>query len=125
VDVGLDDAAALERPTVLELDGQAVVAHARDFQQLPRLPGGQAGQSSRIENYLGIKRCGLTWPDVALPRMSQAQRESIEAMLREVPIDAGGAPPFDVSPVSCVSRRARSRSPPDLRVGRSRGSSAW
>jgi hypothetical protein len=42
------------------------------------------------EDLIGIKRCGVTWPDVSLPRMSQTQRESIAAMLREVPLDAGG-----------------------------------
>jgi hypothetical protein len=42
------------------------------------------------EDLIGIKRCGVPWPDVSLPRMSQTQRESIAAMLREVPLDAGG-----------------------------------
>src|SRR6201995_5424899 len=102
----LEDGAVLERPTVLELAERLGVAGtpAQDHYDLVvvgggpaglaaavyggseglktimverEAPGGQAGQSSRIENYLGFPS-GLTGADLTRRAVTQARRFGVE-----------------------------------------------
>src|SRR3954465_255633 len=104
----LEDGAVLERPTVLELaerlgvsaqpaqdhydlvivgGGPAGLAAAvygaseglRTVMVEREAPGGQAGQSSRIENYLGFPR-GLSGGDLARRAVDQATRFGVEIL---------------------------------------------
>src|SRR5271154_2242321 len=104
----LEDGSVLERPTVLELAERLGVASrpASDHYDLvivgggpaglaaavygaseglrtvmveSEAPGGQAGQSSRIENYLGFP-AGLSGADLARRAAAQAQRFGVEIL---------------------------------------------
>src|SRR3954467_15096398 len=104
----LEDGAVLERPTVLELAERLGVSHqpAQEHYDLVivgggpaglaaavygaseglrtvmverEAPGGQAGQSSRIENYLGFPR-GLSGSDLARRATDQARRLGAELL---------------------------------------------
>src|SRR5215211_7932633 len=81
----LEDGSVLERPTVLELaerlgvSAQPVEEHYDLVIVGREAPGGQAGQSSRIENYLGFPS-GVSGSDLARRATDQARRLGAELL---------------------------------------------
>src|SRR6185295_14543197 len=77
----LEDGSVLERPTMVEIAERLGISGqpASDHYDLVIVAGGQAGQSSKIENYLGFPH-GLSGSDLTQRATSQARRLGAELL---------------------------------------------